>query len=538
MQKLRGGYYTPDKITKFISKWVIGNNTKTVLEPSCGDGNFIEAIIKRFKELNFTNEEISQNIQGIELISEESIKAKKRAENLGINNSIILNSDFFTFSEKYYNSKKFDGIVGNPPFIRYQNFPQEHRDKALMQMKELGLNPNKLTNIWIPFLVISSSMLTHNGRLGMVIPAELFQVKYATETRIFLSKFFSKVTIITFKKLVFDNIQQEVVLLLCQKNSYKGHGIRVFEVQDLDELEKFDVEIIDKSPVKDLFHDSEKWTKYFLNQDEIILMRNLKKKIPLAKESIDVDVGIVTGKNEFFMIKKNLVNKWNLENSVVPVVSRTPHLKGIEFTKKDLKNNIEENLPTYLYLPNDIEFENLPKEDQKYIKFGEENDHHTGYKCRIRKRWYITPSIWIPEGFALRQVNRYPRLILNSANTCSTDTIHRVRFKEGVDKKQVILSYFNSLTFAFSEITGRSYGGGVLTFEPTEVEELPLPILENKLDFDKIDQLIREDKIEEVLDIIDNELLIKQLKLSKNEVLELRNIWKKLSNRRLNRKNR
>ena len=100
------------------------------------------------------------------------------------------------------------------------------------------------------------------------------------------------------------------------------------------------------------------------------------------------------------------------------------------------------------------------------------------------------------------------------------------------------LSFLNSLTFAFSEITGRSYGGGVLTFEPTEIEELPLPLLENStIDFKKIDNLIRQRRIEEVLDIVDEELLIKQLKFKKTEVQMLRGIWKKLGGRRSGRKN-
>jgi len=53
-----------------------------------------------------------------------------------------------------------------------------------------------------------------------------------------------------------------------------------------------------------------------------------------------------------------------------------------------------------------------------------------------------------------------------------------------------------------------------------------------KVDIVKIDELIRQRKIEEVLDIVDKELLIKQLKFSISDVQRFRNIWKKLSKRR------
>ena len=49
--KLRGGYYTPQAITEFICKWIINKNTKNILEPSCGDGNFLKAIVERIENL-------------------------------------------------------------------------------------------------------------------------------------------------------------------------------------------------------------------------------------------------------------------------------------------------------------------------------------------------------------------------------------------------------------------------------------------------------------------------------------------------------
>ena len=64
-------------------------------------------------------------------------------------------------------------------------------------MNKYGFKPNRLTNIWLPFLLLSCNALKSNGRLGMVIPAELFQVDYAAEARQFLSVYFDRLTIIT-----------------------------------------------------------------------------------------------------------------------------------------------------------------------------------------------------------------------------------------------------------------------------------------------------------------------------------------------------
>lgn len=536
-QKLRGGYYTPKEITQFICNWGINENTFRVLEPSCGDGNFVEAAIKRFNMLGVVGETLTGRIKAIELVEEESLKAKLRAKELGLNSTTIVHSDFFNYV-KNRSLDRYDLILGNPPFIRYQNFPEEHRHIAIEMMQDLKLNPSKLTNIWVPFLVVSASLLKETGKLGMVIPAELFQVKYAAETRIFLSKYFQRITIITFRKLVFSDIQQEVVLLLCEREAETQPGIRVIECESLDDLAKLDFNRINNSRVKPIDHSTEKWTKYFLDQNEIELLRRLKndERIGTCGEIMEVDVGLVTGRNEFFMLNEDEVDRWDLRPYTIQVASKSNQLKGISLSAKDLKENSDAGNNMYLFIPPNLDFKDLPRACQKYVRFGEQMNFHIGYKCSIRKRWYVTPSLWAPDAFALRQVGEYPKLILNLTKASSTDTIHRVRFRTGVQREIVPALFLNSLTFAFSEVTGRSYGGGVLTFEPTEIEELRIPKIHSlSVDFEEIDHLIRLREIDRVLEIIDNALLIKQVGLESKEVAQLKRIWTKLASRRLNR---
>ena len=538
--KLRGGYYTPKPIADFICRWAIRNPTETVLEPSCGDGNFIEAAIQRFLALGLPQEELLGHLQGVELMEEEAAKAKARAEGYGLNSTTIVNSDFFRFVRDLPVEATYDVVVGNPPFIRYQNFPEKHRSLAITLMSEFGIIPNKLTNIWVPFLVIAANRLSAGGRLGMVIPAELFQVKYAADTRVFLSHFFKRITIVTFTKLVFAGIQQEVVLLLCEKEADDNAGIRVVELPSLEALLELDIAKIQEAPVKAIDHSREKWTKYFLDTDEIEVMRRTKAdtSIRTCGEYMQVDVGIVTGRNEFFMLKSDKVTALGLGDHVQRVVSKSPQLKGIVFRNEDFTANSDDQNPTHLFVPPNLAFDDLPAVCQDYIKEGEAQEFNSGYKCQIRKRWYITPSLSRPHGFALRQVNEFPKLILNQGEASSTDTIHRVRFNPGVNPQLAVVSFLNSLTFAFSEILGRSYGGGVLTFEPTEVEELPLPMLTrtDAVDFEEIDRLMRQKKVVEALDIVDQALLVEQLGYTWEEVLAFRSVWQKLSARRIGRK--
>ena len=47
--------------------------------------------------------------------------------------------------------------------------------------------------------------------------------------------------------------------------------------------------------------------------------------------------------------------------------------------------------------------------------------------------------------------------------------MHRMKFRDGIDPELAIIAYYNSIAFAFTELYGRSYGGGVLEILPKEV---------------------------------------------------------------------
>jgi adenine-specific DNA-methyltransferase len=242
-QKLRGGYYTPKPIADFLARWAIQFPTAQVLEPSCGDGILLEASIKVLVELGANKREVANSIHGIEIDHLEALKATERICALGIPaSSISIHSgDFFAYCKAHLSDKRlFDAIIGNPPFIRYQNFIEEQRVIAFELMRRAGLHPTRLTSTWVPFLVASTFLLNKHGRMAMVIPAELLQVNYASELRYFISSHYSKVTLVTFKRLVFEGIQQEVVLLLGERNSDQHAEIRTIELGGMADLASYE----------------------------------------------------------------------------------------------------------------------------------------------------------------------------------------------------------------------------------------------------------------------------------------------------------
>jgi adenine-specific DNA-methyltransferase len=324
--KLRGGYYTPAKITEFISKWAINNASDSVLEPSCGDGAFINAIINRIHTLNNA---VCPYVIGVEV---DPAEAKKAA----IYGAHIINDDFFAANYSFVEQgKRFDCIIGNPPFIRYQNFPEESRSLAFEQLSKIGIRPTRLMNIWVPFLILSSELLTPTGKLGMVVPAELLQTDYASEARNYLAASFRSITIITFDKLIWQNAQQEIVLILAEKSG-KNSGIKLINLSSIDDLNSIQIERVGEYEPKD--YSGSKWIKYFLNSTEYSLMDNLihDNRLTSTKELFEINVGIVSGQNDFFLVNKDTINKYKLTD-IKPIVGRADQLSGIIFSNDDLE---------------------------------------------------------------------------------------------------------------------------------------------------------------------------------------------------------
>jgi adenine-specific DNA methylase len=534
------------EIAQWLCTWALRNRQDRVLEPSCGDGVFVEAAANRLRELGATTAETRRGVLGIEIVRKEAEKAQERMRKLlgAKGEECVELADFFSWCQQP-GRKRFNSVVGNPPFIRYQTFPEPSRTLAMAMMADTGLLPNKLTNIWVPFVVAACECLKVGGRLALVLPAELLQVTYASQLRSFLVARFKKINVVTCNSLFFANAEQEVVLLLAEgllSSASEKNACRVAmtEARTVNEITKKEpLKLLAKATPKSVRHGSEKWLKFFLSSREIEFMRRLRDAAlvsPLS-EHASVDVGVVTGKNAFFVLSQEQVNSYQLGSYTLPLIGRASHLRGARLTHKEWKSLAEQGERVYLLnVPSTING-SLSLAGERYVRLGEKQKFHITYKCSIREPWYSVPSVWQPDCFFFRQIYDFPRLVLNEGKATSTDTIHRMRCKG--PPHLIVESIYTHLTAASAEIEGRSYGGGVLELEPTEAERLLVPsVLGGGLPVEECDRLIRHGRIQELLEENDKLILGKKLGLSKPEFTMLREIWEKMRNRRMSRTKR
>lgn len=524
--KLRGGYYTPAPIAAFLSRWALADGARAILEPSAGDGAFVEAVAQRLGPL--------EQIDAIELHEDEAAKIRGRVQAAN-----VFTGDVFTWYSPARDGT-YDAVVGNPPFIRYQTFPEAHRAAGFALMHLEGLRPNRLTNAWVPFVVLATRALRPGGRLAMVVPAELLQVTYASELRAYLARNYSELTVITFRRLVFDGIQQETVLLLgTRSDSGRPASMSFIELDHAEDLKAELVEDAERVPV-DLDHAREKWTQYYLSARELGLIRELETSDALTTlgQLAQVDVGIVTGRNEFFVLNPSEAEALGVKSFCLPLVGRSAQIPGLVLREEEWEGLVEADGRCLLLQLGRTPRDDLAPEALAYVEQGEAAGYHTGYKCRIRQpQWWYIPSTAVPDAFLLRQIHEGPRIILNSAGATCTDTIHRVRVNAGVHPGWLAAASMNSVTFAFSEIRGRSYGGGVLELEPNEADGLPFPRPGTQLPLADLDLWARRKEADQILDEVDR-LVLADCGLTAAEITAVRAVWRKLSGRRLARKRR
>ena len=177
-QKLRGGYYTEPDIASFLTAWVLEKQPQAVLEPSCGNGAFIEAIA-HLEHGSVTN------IFACEIDPEEAKLAREKARLLRKVNTSVWVGDFS------------NGLCGESTRNRNSTLLLATLRSSVTNTLNLNfsIDPKKSLSDFdfpsqstqTPGCHLSSLPWRSSpcGRLAMVVPSEILHVIHAKPLRDF-----------------------------------------------------------------------------------------------------------------------------------------------------------------------------------------------------------------------------------------------------------------------------------------------------------------------------------------------------------------
>lgn len=529
LNKRFGVYYTPREITEFSIKHIFDNfidptrKRLSILEPSVGDGKFvldtIDYVIPKRISLLFDIVDISLD-SGKDVLE----RANKRSQNVKINNEVC---DFLEFPLK----RKYDVIIGNPPFIGKRDL-SKFQIELCRDIHEASDDSSEIKNIWTSFVYKCLSTIKKDGTLCLVLPIELLHVNYTSQLRSYLRSFFKRIDIFTFKEIVFENTQQDVILLFASNsNLVTEEGISFYEVKTLSDLEIPDY-------TKKFFNihrkNQEKWSNYILTDSELEFIQYCKEKenvLELKMYCSKLEVGVVTAANKYFILNRDEIIQNKLSKLSKPIIQKSSYLRKGWILDKGMFKQIENNeLPCWLVQFDNDSSKKYINKYESYLNIGINESLNSRFKMKKRENWYHVPVKWIGDAFLIKRIHNYPKLIINDAKVQSTDAMYLMKVLPIYDKYCLGISFYNVLTFIDCELKGRYYGGGVLELTPNEYKQVESPYKNVSESYvSKFNNWMDTESIEYILNNNSKKILSK---LTKKEIKRLFSIHQKLIRRR------
>ena len=457
-RKEYGQFFTPSSVAQHMMKWIMKDNPENILDPAFGLGVFYdEAIrIRSAGDFNFIGYEIDGHIM-------DYTGYCGNDSNLRVIKGDYLEAELGSF----------DGIVCNPPYMRFQKFLNRHTVLPKIEEK-IGKKLIGYSNLSSVFLVKALKELRVDGSLAFILPFEFFNAGYGKEIKKSLldNKLLKQIIIFENEKEIFPEATTTVCVLLC-KNDGKEEPIKITHVKANEELAHIsDICNFYQRTImpSDLPHDK-KWTPIILS-----LFSEQPQPPGFCKLSLygTFSRGIATGANDFFALTKSKIETLNLGgDNICKCLTKSSQIRKAIFRDQDFNLLSDADKPVYCLNVKDHENYGV----QKYILEGEKLGYHERYLTRTRNPWYAiekrTPAP-ILFGVFNRGRLKVIRNFTSSINfTCFHSFYPNIFGQQMIDKLFVYL--FSDVGQKIIKTNKRSYGDSLDKFEPGDLNESLCP---------------------------------------------------------------
>lgn len=227
-QKRFGQVYTPPFIVKKILD-DLGYDSprilqKKILDPACGDGRFLEEVVKRIICYSPT-QDLAQNLScvyGWDIDNEAVSLCIEKLNQLITTYEITVNWNIQVVDaiQQLGSETQFDFIVGNPPYIRIQHLEEAQRQFV---QQHYSFCQRGSTDLYIAFYELGLSLLKPSGMLGFITPNTFFYTETAKVMRHEMAQRACVKQITNYADIqVFDNVStySAIVILSKQTNAH------------------------------------------------------------------------------------------------------------------------------------------------------------------------------------------------------------------------------------------------------------------------------------------------------------------------------
>ena len=303
-RKINGAFFTPKNIVHKIIEEVEPKINDKCSDISCGCGAFLLGLIRYYK--NTFNKPIKlsvkENIFGYDILKYNIRRAQILISIFALEENEILEEDDFNLEtvdslKKEWNSK-FEIIVGNPPYVKFQDMNNELRNYLLKQFQTIEKGTY---NLYFAFFEKGYQLLSDKGRLGYITPNNYFTSLSGETLRSFFSKNKAIYKIIDFNSTkVFDVLTYTCLTFINKTTNSKIKFNKHFK-QPFDSFVQNISSGLSSVNYSDLL--DKKW-RLLLDDDQanIKKIENIGEKIGSL---FTINVGIATLRDDLYYIDGN-----------------------------------------------------------------------------------------------------------------------------------------------------------------------------------------------------------------------------------------
>ncbi|MCB9862526.1 MAG: N-6 DNA methylase [Phycisphaerales bacterium] len=455
-----GQVFTPPTVAAWMTAWACARQPKRILEPSVGEGVFVDAIERQLLDQpgwrpRVDAHEVDEALRRKLLATRRDVELRLSATDFVLDNS----------------TRGYDACVANPPYVRHHSL---RYDEATYRRFDalVGERISRMTNLYGLFLLRIWERLADDGRAAVIVPAEWLNADFGRPLKRFLLSENAIDGVVFFEDdaLVFDGALTTAVILLLRRGRRNAEPIRTAVLQDaaaLSQLRFDNMRAVDAATLDP----ARKWSNLLANPGS-------DRESPEATGTLaDVAIcmrGIATGANDYFTLTEPQRIEAGLDMSdLKPCITKANHAPTNDFGSSDLEKLRAAAQKAWLLDPREPVCEAV----ERYLARGRARGIHERYLPSHRPVWYrpekrAAAPIWAPVFVRGRF-----RFIRNSARAMNLTAFHGL-----YPRRADLLSIDLLLEYLWSDAAQRAisaqsriYGGGLRKLEPRDVLAIPIP---------------------------------------------------------------
>lgn len=447
-----GATYTPLPIVNAMTSWAKRHGTPArVVDVGAGSGRFLRAAAKAFPDALLV---------GVEIDPLAALVARANLAAGGLNGrSKIVVDDY-----RKARLPRVAGptlFVGNPPYVRHHLIDADWKEWLTREAGKLGYQASQLAGLHVHFF-LATLLRAKAGDFGVfVTAAEWLDVNYGRLVRDLLVRSLPahSITLIDSAARPFPHAATTAVVTTFKVGAPSTH-VKFRKIGDLKKLGSLDK----GTPVlRERMAAEQRWSNLTARQ------RSAPAGYIELGELCRVHRGAVTGKNRVWIAGPH---GEHLPASVLkPTVTRAKEVIDAGDVLVD---------PTILRrvidLPNDLDvFDGDEREEiDRFLREARARGAHVGYVAQNRKSWWAVTLREPAPIISTYMSRRPPAFALNLAEARLLNIAHGLYPREMLSDL-ALRTLRNYLATGVLSSEGRTYAGGLVKFEPRELERVMVP---------------------------------------------------------------